>query len=162
MLAAPHPSRQRRRASLRSLAVATVLALAMFGGASWSSVPASAAGRGVDADVSDGSVSLRNGTTRVEVVADPLALVVHGPRGEVLRSVDNTLPPPTPWGDLDRPPGGNEPPRPSSLYAPLTFTVGAHQLVQFPATFWSADLVTGGAAGTQFTLEHVTDVVQDG
>jgi sulfoquinovosidase len=94
---------------------------------------------------------------RAEIRQDPFGMRFLDRDGdEVVRSVDNDLPPPTPLAPLpDHPPLGAEVPDQPPLYAPVTFTVGEQVVGQFPGGFWSADLLVGAASGVQHNLERV-------
>jgi sulfoquinovosidase len=138
-----------RRSTARRSAAALVLALAT---AAAGSATATAAGEPellrVDA-----------GATSVEVELQPFGLRFRTADGtEALTSVDEhptspSVRPPVP----ERAPGGSVDLGPPPTYAPITFVVGEQAVTQYPAGFWTADVLTGVTAGVEHAL---TDVLE--
>lgn len=103
-------------------------------------------------------VSLAGGTTTAVVERKPFRLTLQDAAGNpVLSQVENTGAAPMPIAALAEPaPGGGELPKSPSLYAPLSFVLGAQLLSQIPAGPWEANVLTGTAAGIAF---HATEVI---
>lgn len=110
--------------------------------------------------VGDEVLELRTAAGRVEIHRAPIALrVVDAGGREVLASA------PTPalgaqprLLDLPRAPGGVDLPEQAPLYAPFSFLVGQVLTLQFPATFWTANLLASGSLGIEYRLDAVESV----
>lgn len=111
-------------------------------------------------------VSVDNTRVRMEHAAGavvierrPFRLSFVDAGGEVvLAHVPNPLAAPQPIAAPAEPaPLGGELPKSPTLYAPLSYVVGANLLPQIPAGPWEANLLTGTAAGIAF---HATEVLE--
>ena len=99
------------------------------------------------------------------ITRKPFRLSVEDAKGQtVWREVENERPaplvePPT----VDPEQNGADTLPETSLYAPLTFTVGSERIDQFPSGTWVANLNTATRSGTQYSARDVLEATeQDG
>jgi alpha-glucosidase (family GH31 glycosyl hydrolase) len=81
----------------------------------------------------------------------------------VLQEVENSGPAPQPLPPLPDPaPLGGDSVDGPTVYSPLTFTVGTGLDVQYPASTWVANRLTGAMAGVQYAAGDVVDARREG
>ncbi|HEV2812517.1 MAG TPA: TIM-barrel domain-containing protein [Solirubrobacteraceae bacterium] len=101
----------------------------------------------------------------VVVERAPFRLSFAGPGGATaLQEVANERAGPFPIPPVPDPEplGGDNVPRRPSLYAPLTFTVGAARSVEYPAYQYNGNLLTGVEGGVQHAARDVESVAVEG
>jgi hypothetical protein len=113
---------------------------------------------GAAVDVGPTRIAVTSGEARATVTRRPFRIRFADASGRgVLAQVPNRrsgplLIPPTP----DPEPLGTDNLAGPSLYAPLTFTVGAQANLQYPASPWVANQLTGVQTGFQYSaLEEI-------
>jgi alpha-D-xyloside xylohydrolase len=121
--------------------------------------PASAA---VDAGPERVVVESAGATATIERA--PFRLAIAGPDGTALEQVPNTRSGPSPIPPVPDPEplGSDNVPRRPSLYAPLTFTVGAARTLEYPSTQYAGNLITGVEGGVQHAARDVESVAVEG
>jgi sulfoquinovosidase len=113
-------------------------------------------------DLEDEVVTVDAGGTIAEVQLSPLRLRFLTADGEeALASVPEHPTTPSVREPVpERFPGGGLDLGPAPTYAPITFVDGTQTLVQYPASFWTADILTGVSGGIEHALTEVTTVTE--
>ena len=115
-------------------------------------------------DIDADQIVVDAGAARAVVQMAPYRLhVTDGAGSTVLSELENPaapplLEPPT----VDPEPNGGDALPETTLYAPLTFTVGTERIDQIQAGTWVANLQTAERSGIQYSARDVVSAVEDG
>lgn len=109
-------------------------------------------------------IVVRSHGVRVVITRDPFRMVFIDARGRrVLSEVANTDQPPLVVPPVPDPlPLGVDGVAGPTLYAPLTFLLGAEHRAQYPGLVYGGNLLTGAAAGIEFSARAVIDARRHG
>ena len=125
-----------------------------------SAAPAAGAAVTVGAD----QITVTSRGSRATITRKPFHVAFAGADGRtVLEQTPNEGQAPLPVPPLpEQVPGGSEAPAVPTLYAPLSFLVGAGATLQYPGAQYEGNLLTGTRGGTMFSARDVEDAQPDG
>jgi alpha-glucosidase (family GH31 glycosyl hydrolase) len=125
---------------------------------------AAAPARAAAPQIGPDRVVVRGPGWRATIERSPLRIAFAGAHGRtLLAQVPNTgqAPLASP-GTPDPIPLGNDTADRPSLYAPLTFTVGAARDFQYPAQQWNGNMLAGTEAGVTYSARDVVSAAREG